>query len=313
MADPMKKWLKKATVLCSILWLLSGQTVQADDASSNHKPIDTPWYQIDAIVFLHNNYQQDKELWRTSAAPSLPDNAIKLELPAIEASTMSVSFDEKPINPNSLPVSEWSENGYSNNHYALYTLPSFTQLPKDQQRLTQEASRLKRSSDYTVLQQVAWRQPLTDKGIVVPVIVSLLSSSQSPYELSGVISIRKNKHLYVDVNMQYSQIKNILTQFQSKREDKRSESMLRPELLLENDTEPHILRETLRTFSLTEHRGIPKTEQVQYFDSPVLGILLKITPYEDIVKILQDEKQPEIKTSSPSVVYVLTKKDHFLE
>ena len=52
-----------------------------------------------------------------------------------------------------------------------------------------------------------------------------------------------------------------------------------------------------RNFQLRESRRIRNTQQVQYLDSPILGALIKLTPYDlpevPLLPEIESVKQPE--------------------
>lgn len=82
-----------------------------------------------------------------------------------------------------------------------YPLESFEELPRNDLRLSADASRLSRSADYRVLYHGGWMQPIGGKSQSRAVRVK---ASVDGYELDGSMSVYRNRFLHAQPNLQLS-------------------------------------------------------------------------------------------------------------
>jgi hypothetical protein len=203
---------------------------------------DTPWYEFEVIVFLNNSsVAGQSEAWRDSP---LPEN-------------LSVSID--PHERQS------TASGIGNMQVPVHEL-----LPASQYQLTEEYSRLDRSSRYTPLIHLGWRQPVqsddTARSIRLHTNEPLQGGSMTYpglqqdretalHRLDGTIRLSINRYLHADVDL-----------------------YLRGPGYLQQAADHNSTTRAIRYFNLNESRRI-KSNEVHYFDHPLLGLLLSARPY----------------------------------
>jgi hypothetical protein len=82
-----------------------------------------------------------------------------------------------------------------------HPLEAFEELPRNDLRLSADASRLARSGDYRVLYHGGWLQPIGSRNQARSVRVK---ASTEGYELDGSISVYRNRFLHAQPNLQLS-------------------------------------------------------------------------------------------------------------
>jgi hypothetical protein len=125
----------------------------------------------------------------------------------------------------------------------------FQQLGDTSLTLTAAAARLTSSRDYAPLLHLAWRQPVTAQTDTPAVHVSSEATAGVAPALDGAIRVSRSRFLHIDVDLLY-------------REPGAAGAGTTAEL-----------------FRLQQTRRINSGE-VHYFDHPVFGVLVKLTPYE---------------------------------
>ena len=89
--------------------------------------------------------------------------------------------------------------------------------------------------------------------------------------LKGSVTISAERHLQVDVDLWYAELEpesSTLIKMEKETYPRHSYRQAPPSLLV------------IRNFQLKERRRMQKANEIQYIDSPVIGMLIKITPYE---------------------------------
>lgn len=244
---------------------------------------DTPWYQVEVVVFKHAD-TTDTEAWPDD--PGGPDLTHAVEL----------------IPPSTSSVIERDAGGNKDRVLRL--------LPANQDRLGSVITRLNRAGDYQVLYHAAWRQPAYAPANSIPVHIhygppgvqdrTLSTVADSPAQqageqvqgdgavlpasapmseaqfseqqpgpaeasappspswlLDGVIDLAQSRYLHLDVDLVY-QVNTLADQSQR-------DSMI-------GDTV------TTRTYRLRQSRRI-RSDDLYYFDHPRFGVLARITPF----------------------------------
>ena len=250
--------------------------------------LDTPvnpdhrWYQADVIVFRHLDNTSD-EVWPQVTLHSMAPNAIELKAPS--AST------PKPLSGDILePLQEQAPK------VPDLARDAFIRLPSSSFELSKQAVSLNRSSRYQVLSQTAWRMPVDDSLREIPVKVKASGDKNGHYLLEGSVTVSASRFLHVDADFWYSELtpealSNKLTATDASGDmNDLPESGQREGLLLHSESLESPVRIT-KNFHLSQRRRIRNTSEVQYLDSPVIGVLVKLTPYERPQTILEVKKQ----------------------
>ncbi len=256
-------------------------------AVSEEKPTEEPsWYQVDVIVFLNKaSMNTMTEAWPEPRLRPIPKDAAPL-----------TRWDAAAVPANGTPAAMPSDLADKNT-------TAFIALPSSDFLLTDEASRLNRSSDYQVLRQMAWRMPLSPDQKDHPIRISTPVDEQSNYMLSGTIDVSAQRYLHVDVDLWYNQLA-ATPEMANTAVDALALStgnQLTPSSP-SNPASGPAMRVT-KSFQLDESRRVTNTQQVQYLDTPVISVLFKLTPYE--LPGIEKKKSPDQKTQDINTASVL--------
>lgn len=137
-----------------------------------------------------------------------------------------------------------------------YPLQAFEELPRNDLRLSADASRLARSGDYRVLYHSGWMQSIGGKSQARSVRVK---ASTEGYELDGSISIYRNRFLHAQPNLQLSSYR------------------LAPQTLPETESSD---RYRPTAWLLQDARRM-RSNEIHYIDHPQMGVLLIIRPVDN--------------------------------
>jgi len=193
---------------------------------------------------------------------------------------------------------------------------AYTLLGRDEFMLRGMKSRLERSETLTPLLHLAWRQPGLDRAESKTVHIRSApylratdasesnrrawapqagqlptwagsggaEGRQDPVTLEGTLRLYRSRYLHVDVDLRY---------FRPPSEDEPPTGLdphvqtvaTAPGTPGEQDamaltTEDELLQAPVSThFRLTEHRRL-RSKETHYFDHPLFGVLVQVTPYE---------------------------------
>jgi len=204
-----------------------------------------PWYEVEIIIFTRDlNAASFNEVWPSD--PGLPDfaNAQPLRWPAPAGQERSVA--------NML-------------------------IPEDEYRLKTEFKRLQRSNAMQPVIHQAWRQPVTGlkeaklfylRTPEPPVTAEAIRGFENfataePIKLEGTIRISVNRYLHVE--------------FDLLRRIEQSVSYLSYEQSFGDMRTPQ--SQAYRLYRMQDTRRM-RSGELHYIDHPLMGVLIKITPYE---------------------------------
>lgn len=277
----------------TLLLALALQTPALALAVSSPEPVnpDHRWFQADVIVFRHLETTSD-EAWPQITQHSFPANSIELKAPAasvqepLAGDLLAPVQAQTPVTPN-------------------LVRDSYIRLPSGEFELGKQAASLSRSSRYQVLSQTAWRMPVDESLHDIPVKVRASGDQNGHYLLEGTITVSASRFLHVDADLWYSELASeaLSSKLTLANEAEGSEnsigdlsqSGLREGLLMHSESLDSPVRIT-RNFHLNQRRRIRNTSEVQYLDTPVIGVLVKLTPYDRPQTILE-MKESEVKES----------------
>lgn len=137
-----------------------------------------------------------------------------------------------------------------------YPLQAFEELPRNDLRLSADASRLTRSGDYSVLYHRGWLQPIGGRQQARAVRVK---ASTEGYELDGSISIYRNRFLHAQPSLQLSSHGRSPQALPATDSD----TLYRPAAWL-----------------LQDARRM-RSNEIHYIDHPQMGVLLIIRPVDN--------------------------------
>ncbi|MET3998893.1 CsiV family protein [Marinobacterium sp. MBR-109] len=137
-----------------------------------------------------------------------------------------------------------------------YPLQAFEELPRNDLRLSADASRLTRSGDYSVLYHRGWLQPIGGRQQARSVRVK---ASTEGYELDGSISIYRNRFLHAQPSLQLSSHGRSPQALPATDSD----TLYRPAAWL-----------------LQDARRM-RSNEIHYIDHPQMGVLLIIRPVDN--------------------------------
>ena len=255
------------------------------------------WFQADMVVFVNQSSMNGAEQWPEISPHPIPANAIKLR---------------SPDAPNSAPgINDLLSLHKQDREKALPDLEreAFVSLPREAHVLLKQGNTIDAANDYKVISRMAWIMPLEDDSRSKPIRIRAYSNTGKPSLLEGSVSISSSRFLHADVNLWYSelsrealsdQLLNVTNDVDSENpqtvKDGKAKPDIRRDLQLVMDPSGTPMKIT-RNFQLRESRRIRNTRQIQYLDSPVLGVLIKLTPYDvpevPLLPDIESSRQPE--------------------
>ncbi len=269
----------KKTLLFALALQLVNPFALAETAitEENTKDSEPKWYQADLLVFRYLD-TSSTEAWPEVNRHPVPVAAKPL-LPVI-------TNTEDPLTSDLLGSVDTSSVSIT----ADIAREAFINLPPEEFVLDKAANTLSRSSDYRVIAQMAWRLPIDDNIADQPVAINVSGGGENPHLLSGTVTISASRFLHVDVDLWWNELspEDLFTEMTSEgfeplsvgdaftdiaTQSKSSGAMI----YLDRKSTP--LRIT-RNFQLKEKRRIKNSSEIQYLDSPVIGVLFKLTPYD---------------------------------
>lgn len=180
----------------------------------------------------------------------------KVEL-LVFANENSLSTDEE-FWPDFTPVD--TSGAIFPRNWDGYPLEAFEELPRNDLRLSGDATRLARSGSHRVLYHGGWLQAIGGPSQARSVRIK---ASTDSYELDGSISIYRNRYLHAQPNLQLSSHALVPQRVSAEQTDQTAmPSEYRP-----------------RAWMLQDARRM-RSDEIHYIDHPHMGILMVIRPVE---------------------------------
>lgn len=268
--------------LSSLLLAVTAQTLAGSAlAESPEKQNETQWYQADMVVFLNQTTMNGEEKWPGISPHTIPKNAIALKPAELAiqpekstALTELVSFGDPTKVARTLDIER----------------DAFISLPYSAQLLQKQGNILDRQPGYKVLDRKAWIMPVEEGKSSKPVKIRAFNNTGQPSLLEGAVSVTSSRFLHVNVDLWYSELaqEGIASMLETESSDVDSakdtkalaeKPIVQRELQLVTAPNGQPMK-IARNFQLNESRRIRNSDQTQYLDSPVIGVLVKLTPYE---------------------------------
>lgn len=280
-SNPMK------TITLSLFIILIHASLSFADVTISPTSIaEVQWYQADIIVFLDEKTKdKTSEAWPENPSKTVDPKAIQLspaDAPITDAAPLEISKIDSDIRPSGQYQMPAKKNNFERT--------PFIKLPNHEQLLKNEEVLLSESSNYTILLKTAWRFAIGTDEQRPPVIITTPASNESDVKptfiISGTVTVSSKRYLHMDVDLWYQEVNpdpQPLTIKSYRSFSKQFETTDNPTLSI------------TRSFQLKEKRRIQKISDIQYLDSPVIGVLFKLTPYQlpDENLLIQEKSKDE--------------------
>jgi len=152
----------------------------------------------------------------------------------------------------------------------------FSLLPANERTLNPQAATLARSGTYTLLYHQAWRQPIYARK--THIFISGGKSVGGHQELEGSISLSVGQYLKIQTNLWLSQFAAPGANVAENWPD--LPSLPFTDNTLSDKNQDYLIK---RIVKISEARSM-RSNEVHYIDHPLLGIVIKIIPYEAGIK-----------------------------
>lgn len=213
------------------------------------------WYQVEMIAFSRgestspkseNAYQ--KENWPKNIQLAYPANLVALQPP-------------EAIDPN-----------------------GFVQLKSGERQLNAQAASIAKNGSYTLLFHQAWRQLINSNNLSI--LINGGKSYSGHQELEGSIDLHVGQYLQLQTNLWFTQFVSAQAATAADsgwpelpaipRGELGNGEMRISEVLSSDQPADYVSR---RTVKIDQKRSL-RSGEVHYIDHPLLGIIVKIVPYD---------------------------------
>ena len=298
---------------CIISLILPATVTISVPAQAANEKDEIPWYEIEVIIFANQQKRAaETETWPEEVSTAGYDYVLDLALPGFAPLKPKLP----PVNAEAAATSKVSMSNpddiYGNGAYVL--------LDKDFFQLSNIAKKIDSSSQYDVVLHLAWRQPTFDEDKSMPVFVFNNMLERDPvsqsipnaginqgydfyvdgletgpqyYWLSGTLklSVSRYLHLESDLHMKMRTTRQEVIEESPPPESGGFGSFFG---MSREPTPIMIERPVLQDYRLFETRRM-RSKEIHYFDHPLMGIVVKVTPYEIEVPVAE----PAAMTSMP--------------
>lgn len=292
----MSKFVQTFYCLLAALIISHASQAQSTDSTDADR-----WYQIEVFIYANNSPgAASEEFWPTELGLKYPQELVEL-IEAEEQLLLSEQADEpSAATINSGPdLLNYQQEG--NGSAIAAPLPtSFWVLSPQDMQLKSAANRILRQADFRLLFHKAWRQALNDRDTSENIVILGGERFDEHYELEGTINISVERYLHFSTNLWFSTFTSNVggeenpwpvlpaipltgsaTAVASTKEDPFSAASLtyNPSLGSEFQALTGNQYSVERTVTLKQRRRM-RSNELHYIDHPLLGLLVKITPYE---------------------------------
>lgn len=276
---------KTRQLLFCLISLLAFSSLSYAQTNAGHEG----WYQVEMIVFARKN-DTGQEHWPSNISLRYPNNLVELKDP----------------NAHNTNESSISEAAASTAQTAIdLTKEAFYLLPKNERQLNAEAQKLTRDARFEVLFHQAWRQVIGHKNNAQNIIINAGKQFGQHQELEGTINLSVATYLKLQTNLWFSQFDVNIGQEQTTQwptipvrpnYSKPTDSVLSLDAEVdfsqvlakeknawttnENSTADAQDAFVTRQIILVKQARDMRSNEVHYVDHPVVGIIIKITPYQ---------------------------------
>ena len=265
--------MKKLQLIALSVALLFNLPLSASQKASSKGP-DNSWYQVDLVVFRYLN-NDSGEVWPAVAGYRAPGNAIKLHTHSADLN------DSSPLFEIGEPDNQLS------GHFDIMR-DAYIALPAKERMLNNQVTALEKSRNYQVITQKAWRMPVSSSSDKQPIEIRAAISGQDSLLLDGTVSVSEERFLHVDIDLWLNKLspESLYPALSGKKhthEHKTSDVLASSHIGSDNLVRLHDGSPPLRitdNFQIKQRRRIRNLKEVQYIDSPEIGVIFKLTPYD---------------------------------
>lgn len=284
---------------CSLIGLLAA-TLWVTSIQAQESPT---WYQVEMIVFERTGGAEGIEQWPRNIQLRYPVDWVALEEPEDSAEPEEAETTERPSWDNGLAA-------LNKPRPVDYARDPFLPLPEDSRNLDRYANAMNRSGEYRVLFHEAWRQPVDELENSPAMLIRGGDSFDDHSELEGSITLSVSRYLHLHTRLWFTEFEPNYGQppgawpelprrpnSPQPERDETDESWSTPSWgdewqnssnnawdmslnttsslpdFMEDDYVPR------RIVTLNQQRRM-RSEELHYLDHPVIGLLVRITPYE---------------------------------
>ena len=297
--NPIKNRVIKANIPRTgvIGLIITATAILFNPVQAAKEKAEIPWYEVEVIIFANQQkHAADTETWSEDVSTAGYDYILDLALPGSSPIRPKLPPVNAEAAKSNIPVSD-AGDVYGNGAYEL--------LNKDFFQLTSIAQRIDSSSQYDVVLHLAWRQPTFDEDKAIPVFVfnDMLQRDRAPepianpgfnpgydfyvngleagpnyHWLSGTLKLSVSRYLHLESDLH---IKMRTTRQEVIEESPPPESGGFGSFfgVSKEPTPIMIERPVLQDYRLFETRRM-RSKEIHYFDHPLMGIVVKVTPYE---------------------------------
>ena len=189
---------------------------------------------------------------------------------------------------------------------------AFTLLEPEQHQLTTTVNRILSKADFRLLFHQAWRQPIRNNDEAENILIRAGDQFDSHYELEGTIKLSVERYLHINTDLWLStfvsnigreqELWPVLPRVPVNMDAKNSTADLtvfdgsgnKPALHFESPFVDITGKQYSvdRTVALRQHRRM-RSNELHYIDHPLMGLLIKITPYELPAANTEDSIDPD--------------------
>ena len=309
--------------LSALLAFGTGQSYSQNEA----KETPVQWYQIEVFIFDNNDESAaGNERWPQDLVLRYPPNTVELIDPlSLNAPTLNENDSLKATNNfqqfptlNSNTATEASFSTVNPLHSGLTVeghhgeIP-YALLPDEELQLTHTVRKISRRNNFRKLFHHAWRQPAATRKDSPHIIITGGDKFDNHFELEGTIQLGVERYLHITTDLWLSSfvgnagLERDLWSTLPKRPETNPQSTPSNAIANEFDPVQHSFLALFgnqysvdRTVTLRQTRRM-RSGELHYIDHPLIGLLVKVTPYElpieEDTDITLDEQPEDISTS----------------
>ncbi|MCL6414761.1 peptidoglycan binding protein CsiV [Aestuariirhabdus sp. Z084] len=233
------------------------------------------------IVSEHDNAQYEAE---ADTAPEQQITATEVQ----ESTLIQLRHaDGQAFYSTQIPAQDTGRSGSTNaaSAWVLLAEPSL--------QLTDKSARLQKAGDYQVLFHQAWRQPMVESSEAPWIRIEGGQRYADQPVLTGSVRFSLKRYLHITTQLsltEYEPFQNLASEIPDDYISNEANLLTPANAGSQNGYEP------LRRFDLQESRRM-RSNELHYLDSPVIGVLVKITPFEHTEPPLALEEELSAETA----------------
>lgn len=293
------------------------------------------WYQIELTIFTTDSDRaSDSEVWKRREDLGIQYPIPLLEL--LDTNLVTHSSIPDTIVGADTERHEQSASTYPTSAQHNFATEAYLKLPTNQQLLTEVKGKIARSRHHRILYEAAWRQPIEERNKSTPLLIRGGDKYDDYFELEGTISLSVSRYLHIHTDLWLSKFAKKLDlsdeadryqqAFELTQESEKVDLGQQPKATTFSDNthsmNPAIITnnqglsdwqqqlslfssnainklryEPIQTVQLKQSRRM-RSNELHYLDHPLLGLVVRITPYERPEEIEVDERPNTIEENN---------------